>query len=347
MTNILLYILIGIGVGYFVYLFCHKWPKLQKEDLTSINFSLKSIQLLPKKIWASVIKTKDKLRHFSFKDLLRPLKKIRPSSIGDFFRRLKIKIFNQKGRFLKGLALIKSCLKALLKETKDAQNFLKVRLGELKVGKRGLKLPEISKNALFSKGLGFQRKIQKIKGRTIKIFLEELKHKIQVRFQSEEDREIKKQLQAPKNTVVRPESYLGELLRKTEEATLSPPAKKGLIEKQKEDVLITQEATRGIPDFLKETKPKRKAPSLEISQASIKKIEDRLMSEILEDPKNIEAYKKLGRLYYNQFKYHYAKECFEAALKLGSGDKKIKRLLRRCGEKLRKKPAPSFHQRQV
>ena len=74
-----------------------------------------------------------------------------------------------------------------------------------------------------------------------------------------------------------------------------------------------------------------------LSQESLKKIENNLIAEIVEDPRNIEAYKKLGKLYYNQFKYEYAKESFEAAIKLGSGDKKIKNLLKKCYEKLGKK----------
>jgi len=82
-------------------------------------------------------------------------------------------------------------------------------------------------------------------------------------------------------------------------------------------------------------KEEHKPQSIEVSKETIRKIEDRLIHEIMQDPKNIEAYKKLGKLYYHQFKYAYAKECFETALKLGSGDKKIQRLLKKCEEKIR------------
>jgi tetratricopeptide (TPR) repeat protein len=84
----------------------------------------------------------------------------------------------------------------------------------------------------------------------------------------------------------------------------------------------------------KESKQFMTFSKIEISEEAIKKIENKLISEILEDSKNIEAYKKLGKVYYNQDKYHHAVECFKAALKLGSGDKKIKDLLKECEEKL-------------
>ena len=211
--------------------------------------------------------------------------------------------------------------------------------------------------------------------------------KVKIRFISEEDQKIKKQLNRTKESIINPESYLGELLKRKEEDKIvsretddlssqndvvksslnEPVARKNikilklikpikrlklkiikiikdarnrkrektktLKERKEEDKIFTKEEIGEKTQAAKEDKQFSDFSNIEISKEAIKKIENKLISEILEDPKNIEAYKKLGKVYYNQDKYRYAEECFKAAIKLGSGDRKIKDLLNECEKK--------------
>ena len=53
---------------------------------------------------------------------------------------------------------------------------------------------------------------------------------------------------------------------------------------------------------------------------------------IIENPKNITAYKFLGFLYWKQHSYADAKASLEMAVKLGSKDKKVKEVLEELKE---------------
>lgn len=57
------------------------------------------------------------------------------------------------------------------------------------------------------------------------------------------------------------------------------------------------------------------------------KEEQKWIDLIVENPKNITAYKQLGLLYWRQHNYKDAKLSLEMAVKLGSTDKKIKQIL--------------------
>ncbi|NQV00914.1 MAG: hypothetical protein HQ537_02250 [Parcubacteria group bacterium] len=58
------------------------------------------------------------------------------------------------------------------------------------------------------------------------------------------------------------------------------------------------------------------------------KEEQKWINLIIEDPKNITAYKFLGLLYWKQHNYLDAKNSLEMAVKLGSKDKKVKEILK-------------------
>jgi hypothetical protein len=58
------------------------------------------------------------------------------------------------------------------------------------------------------------------------------------------------------------------------------------------------------------------------------KEEQKWIDLIVEDPKNITAYKFLGLLYWRQHNYSDAKASLEMAVKLGSKDKKVKEVLK-------------------
>jgi len=61
------------------------------------------------------------------------------------------------------------------------------------------------------------------------------------------------------------------------------------------------------------------------------KEEQQWIDLIIEDPKNITAYKFLGLLYYKQHNHSDAKASLETAVKLGCKDKKVKEALREIG----------------
>ncbi|MBU1292156.1 hypothetical protein KKH07_01545 [Patescibacteria group bacterium] len=58
------------------------------------------------------------------------------------------------------------------------------------------------------------------------------------------------------------------------------------------------------------------------------KEEQKWIDLIIEDPKNITAYKFLGLLYWKQYNYSDAKASLETAVKYGSKDKKVKEILK-------------------
>ncbi|MFC1700775.1 hypothetical protein ACFLZ0_01410 [Patescibacteria group bacterium] len=61
--------------------------------------------------------------------------------------------------------------------------------------------------------------------------------------------------------------------------------------------------------------------------------EQRWIDLIVENPKNITAYKFLGLLYWRQHNYVDAKASLEMAIKLGSRDKKVKEIIKEIKEK--------------
>jgi len=60
--------------------------------------------------------------------------------------------------------------------------------------------------------------------------------------------------------------------------------------------------------------------------------EQKWIDLIIENPKNITAYKFLGLLYWRQHNYLDAKNSLEVAVKLGSKDKKVKEILKKIKE---------------
>ena len=60
--------------------------------------------------------------------------------------------------------------------------------------------------------------------------------------------------------------------------------------------------------------------------------EQKWIDLIIENPKNITAYKFLGLLYWRQHNYLDAKNSLEVAVKLGSKDKKVKEILKKLKE---------------
>jgi tetratricopeptide (TPR) repeat protein len=180
--------------------------------------------------------------------------------------------------------------------------------------------------------------------------------KVKIRVvSSEEDKKLKKQLNQKSDLAFKPEVFLGELLKKTEkdEKTRQVVEAKAEVKQEtldtktaqlleKEDIVekIEHEIEEEIEkETIRIIEPQIKNINLrndQVSQETIQKIEDELIGQIIDDPKNIEAYKRLGKIYYNQDKFEYARESFEMAIKLGSGDQKIKDLLRDCEEKIGK-----------
>jgi len=81
------------------------------------------------------------------------------------------------------------------------------------------------------------------------------------------------------------------------------------------------------------------------SQISIADLEKPIKEEqqwidlIIQNPKNMIAYKSLGLLYFKQHNYSDAKASLEMAVKLGSGDKKVKEILEELkGIEIKSKP---------
>lgn len=105
--------------------------------------------------------------------------------------------------------------------------------------------------------------------------------------------------------------------------------RKKIKEETKEEVSIKvnrgeQEESR----FIEENK--------DISISDLKKPikeEQKWIDLIVENPKNITAYKFLGLLYWKQHNYNDAKASLEMAVKLGSKDRKVKDILKELKEK--------------
>jgi tetratricopeptide (TPR) repeat protein len=77
-------------------------------------------------------------------------------------------------------------------------------------------------------------------------------------------------------------------------------------------------------------KVEKKEENNQISIADLEKPikeEQELIDLIIQNPKNVMAYKSLGMLYWKQHNYPDAKASLEMAIKLGSKDKKVKEVL--------------------
>jgi len=431
MLNIILYILIASGIGYFIFLIYKKWSQIQKEDSPSIKFSKDSIKRMSQRLIAQIKQIFIKCRQLRIKNIFEKIKGINFSLIAKkFFKKGKIHRISTVVKKLKiktrnGINIITNNLKKtvqriakIMKKDKFPKNSQDKPLFETKslekketsflereeVSSRmpnnkksnhflsfiALKIEKRGRKIKISNFFSFIKKLKgKIKLKAIIILLKKLRRRTRIRFISEEDQKIKKQLNKTKEVIINSESYLGELLKKKEEDKTIPqktetisfennvvenfPDKlakgknikikklKKLLKKFKNITTIKDKAIKVIKDMNKRKMEKKRAlkqeksakikkenelllkekiaerpkriqenkqslvsSKIEISQEAVKKIENKLISEILEDSKNIEAYKKLGKIYYNQDKYHYAAECFKAAIKLGSGDKRIK-----------------------
>ncbi|MFA6436725.1 MAG: tetratricopeptide repeat protein [Candidatus Paceibacterota bacterium] len=416
MLEIILYIVLVIGVVYFVYLYRQKWNKVKEEDLNAAEISMKPVEkmfestkVVTKKVFGK-IKSVDKNKILSF------FAKIKIKKIGEITRKVfmflrervkKIVVF--VGRSLKKV------FRSLKKKFSKKQNidFITTRIendqekkeNELmeekiekevvpieeakkslfkKFGKNNGKIDDKSKEILVAfskkglnllsrtrKGIEFAAKgsaggvkkiAKKIEIKKALILFRELVKKIKVRVVlSEEDKKLKKQLSQKRNITFKPEIFLGELLRKTgkaEEKKHVIEAESEIVSGEKKEVEqkipveaikpeeenivdkiereVEEEIEKEIVEIAKPEVKNINPPSDQVSQETIQKIEDELIAQIVEDPKNIEAYKRLGKIYYNQDKFEYAKESFEMAIKLGSGDQKIKDLLKDCEDKIGK-----------
>jgi hypothetical protein len=413
MLEIILYIVLVVGVVCFVYLYRQKWNQVRKEDLNTVEISVKPVeevlqntQVVAKKIF-NKIKSVNKAKILGFFAKVKIKKIIEIARKG--FRSLKeriIKIVVFIGRFLKKI------LRTLKKKFSKKQNIdlttTQIENNQKEEEKESIKekaqeevvpVNQETKKGLFrkfiesdgrinnktkkilvvfsrkglnlfnqtKKGIGFAMKgsangvkkvAKKIEIKKALILIQWLVKKIKVRVvSSEEDKKLKKHLSQESGFTVKPEMFLGELLRKTEKTE----EVKHVIEKkpeikgekkqevsstetglsEKEDIIgkieheIEEEIKRETVEI---TEPQVKNINLHsdhVSQETIQKIEDELINQIVDDPKNIEAYKRLGKIYYNQDKFEYARESFEVAIRLGSGDQKIKDLLKDCEEKIK------------
>ena len=82
---------------------------------------------------------------------------------------------------------------------------------------------------------------------------------------------------------------------------------------------------------VQEEEKEEKEITLEDLNKPIKE-EQQWIDLIVENPKNITAYKFLGLFYYKQHNYHDAKSSLEMAVKLGSKDRKVKEVLEEMKE---------------
>ena len=89
----------------------------------------------------------------------------------------------------------------------------------------------------------------------------------------------------------------------------------------KKDLPVSQEKTE--PEIIEEDDD---LPISELKKPI--KEEQKWIDLIVEDPKNITAYKFLGLLYWKQHNYSDAKASLEMAIKLGSKDKRVKQALK-------------------
>ena len=349
MINLIFYLIIGTGIGYFIYLFYRKWPFLSRKEIENID----ELSMFKPKRPQSFSRINRKLQRAKLKLFSKKILFLKKED-NRFIGKLKTKAawlclvgrrsFLEKTRFLQGL--YSSVIRRVRSFTMSFQKHL-IGIKETKHMKFFGRLAKIK--------YYFQKAKNKFSLQRAKLVFKAFRSKTKIALHRQQDREIKRRLQEHKDSIVKPEFYLGELLkripgkrreRKKREEKRSFELRKEEAEKeyrQKQEKLAslglkrTKEEWKSLPLKYSFSKEQEETNSqIKISEESIKKIESQLISEILEDPKNIEAYKKLGKLYYNQFRYDYAKESFEAALKLGSGDKRIKELLEECNRKLGK-----------
>jgi hypothetical protein len=368
--NIILYILLGVGVGYFIYLIYIKWSQLEKYPKP--RFKLSSIKKLLDRIavfknnFLNVFKTSNlkKIRKINLKDFNKYISKLKNKILNivtcilQFFKR----IFKKIKQFLLSIKLpkkdkIKFEIKSLNnKKAKTSRVNLKKKV--LSNFKKVFRQQKARTEKAQKNILAFFKKIfEKVSIKKILIFFKTFQKKIKLHFISQEDEKAKERFQASEiKQKTQKEAYLGDLLKKTlpekkteklSEEKIKKPKEESIIhENVLEKEMLEQKSYR--PKTLQEgldkinqlkdqvASQKKEISSEQVSQATLNKIEQDLVKQILADPKNIEAYKKLGKLYYNQEQFDYAKETFEAALKLGSGDNKIKELLKECELKLEK-----------
>ena len=105
------------------------------------------------------------------------------------------------------------------------------------------------------------------------------------------------------------------------------------IKKQKMEESLSNKTKDGISIKINkeevENKIEQEEDDLSISELKKPiKEEQKWINLIIEDPKNITAYKFLGLLYWKQHNYLDAKNSLEMAVKLGSKDKKVKEILK-------------------
>ena len=435
MLSNILYLLIAIGTGYFIYIYWKKWSLIREDDLSSFKISFKNIKRLPHSILNSI-------KRIRLKNFLPVFRGINFRRTGKVFRKIKrfliailnilkkitlsikksvVSMFSKKNSFknkekktsqepaivnhesVPEIDFLRESFRSETEESvvqkdrspkvqstknkkkisiriKPVLNFLKTssqRIGKVfkrtskQAKKRILIVSFKTKNGLrksFSRTKKAVKKIKrKIKIKAIFVFLKELTKKPFVKFnkKNKQDKEIEDRLSEEKDLIVRPEAYLGELLKKTEKEIF----KKEKVEKKEiaEAVDVPEDSVKEKTNFFRKEKKSLIQKKIEaeddkevdvedllleksdlstekifnqrdktediVSNETLQKIEDELINQIVEDPKNIEAYKKLGKLYYNQDKYEFAKESFDMAIKLGSGDQKIKDLLKDCEDK--------------
>ncbi len=400
MLNIILYVLIGSGISYFIFLIYKKWSQIQREDSPSIKFFGAIIKRASQRLIAYFKQIPKKCKQLRIKNILDKIKKINFVTIKEFFKKEKILRFFSFTKELKiktknKINIISNALKRgsqrmarIVKKVKFprlSRNKPLFKTKFLEKNETNLEIPNNKKGKRFFSSIVLKAK-RSIKKRRIPQFhwgnltrrgkarlsayrqtgAKNFGGRVKIRFFSKEDQEIKKQFNRTKEAIVNPESYLGELLKKKEgdkivsretndvssqndvvkNSLSNPVAKKNIKIIEMIKSIKRLNILRIIKDARNRKKQKTKTlkeinkenkflapPNIEISEEAIKKMENKLISEISEDPKNIEAYKKLGKAYYNQDKYRYAEECFKAAIKLGSGDKKIKDLLDECEKK--------------
>lgn len=138
--------------------------------------------------------------------------------------------------------------------------------------------------------------------------------------------------------------FFGKLLEEAEKKEDARRSSQKPGSSEKDAKVIKDQAPAVKPEPSKDVKQKKlikrtdkEFPVLEYSSEAIEKIEKKWLKVLKRDPKNIQAYKRLGRLYYLIENYEFAKGCFETAQVLGSKDLRINWYLVQIKKKSAKK----------
>jgi len=118
-----------------------------------------------------------------------------------------------------------------------------------------------------------------------------------------------------------------EKRRKVKKDKPARPLRRSADDKEKTISVKINRKQEPKPEVVEEEKEEEDDLSISELKKPIKE-EQKWIDLIVEDPKNITAYKFLGLLYWKQHNYSDAKASLEMAAKLGSKDKRVKEILK-------------------